>query len=70
MNTSLPTAGERVRDLHFTEATLVVDLSGGRTIIVPLAWYPRLLNAALEQRANWKLSGAAMEFTGRTSTKI
>ena len=58
MNTSLPTAGERVRDLHFTEATLAVDLSGGRTIIVPLTWYPRLLNATLEQRAHWKVSGA------------
>ena len=30
----------------------------GRTIIVPLAWYPRLLDAAPEQRENWKLSGA------------
>ena len=32
---------------------------GGRTIIVPLVWYPKLLDAAPEQRRNWRLSGAA-----------
>ena len=50
--------GERVKDVHFTEDTLAVDLVDGRTIIVPLAWYPRLLEATAEQRLNWKLSGA------------
>jgi hypothetical protein len=30
----------------------------GRTIIVPLEWYPRLLDATPAQRANWKPSGA------------
>lgn len=29
----------------------------GRTITVPLAWYPRLLNATQEQRDHWELSG-------------
>jgi hypothetical protein len=33
--------GERVKDVHFTEDTLAVDLVDGRTIIVPLAWYAR-----------------------------
>ena len=50
--------GERVKDVHFTEYTLAVDLADGRTIIVPLVWYPRLLNATHEQRSNWKISGA------------
>jgi Protein of unknown function (DUF2442) len=50
--------GERVKDVYFTEDTLAVDLMDGRTIIVPLVWYPRLLDAAPEQRRNWKLSGA------------
>ena len=50
--------GERVKDVHFTEDTLAVDLVDGRTIIVPLAWYPKLLEATAEQRLNWKLSGA------------
>ena len=48
--------GERVKNVHFTEDTLVVDLMDGRTIIVPLAWYPRLLDASPEQRRNWTLS--------------
>jgi len=50
--------GERVKDVHFTEDTMSVDLLDGRTIVVPLAWYPRLLDASPEQRQNWKLSGA------------
>ncbi len=44
--------------MHVTEDTLAVDLADGRTIIVPLAWYPRLLNATAQQRAHWKVSGA------------
>ena len=58
MNASHPNSGERVRDVHFTEDTLAVDLSDGRTIIVPLAWCPRLLDATAEQRLHWKMSGA------------
>jgi hypothetical protein len=49
--------GERVKDVHFTEDSLIVDLMDGRTISVPLAWYPRLLHASAEQRGNWKLGG-------------
>jgi hypothetical protein len=40
-----------------TEEDLMVDLSDGRRIIVPLAWYPRLLNATLQERQNWQLLG-------------
>ena len=58
MNTSQHNSGERVRDVHITEDTLAVDLSDGRTITVPLTWYPRLLNATTEQRSRWKISGA------------
>jgi len=50
--------GERVKDVHFTEDTLAVDLMDGRTIIVPLVWYPKLLDADPEQRRKWKLSSA------------
>ena len=49
--------GERVKDARLTDDTLAVDLMDGRTIIVPLAWYPRLLHATAEQRENWKISG-------------
>src|SRR5580700_6549721 len=58
MNASHLNPGERVRDVHLTEDTLAVDLVDGRTIIVPLRWYPRLLNATMEQRPRWKVSGA------------
>lgn len=50
--------GERVKDVRFTEDTMAVDLIDGRTIIVPLAWYTRLLDATPEQRRNWQISGA------------
>jgi hypothetical protein len=58
MRDSEPRPGERVKDVRFTEDTLAVDLLDGRTIIVPLVWYPLLLGASPEQRQNWKLSGA------------
>jgi hypothetical protein len=47
-----------VKDARFNEDTLAVDLIDGRTIIVPLAWYPRLFEATPEQRQNWQISGA------------
>ncbi|HEY7336419.1 MAG TPA: DUF2442 domain-containing protein [Bryobacteraceae bacterium] len=50
--------GERVKDVRFTDDALTVDLADGRTIIVPLVWYPRLLHASAQQRSNWKLSSA------------
>ena len=58
MSASHPSPGERVRDVRFTDDTLAVDLEDGRTIIVPLAWYPRLLDATMEQRTRWKIAGA------------
>jgi len=52
-----PQADERVANVEFTEDELSVALMDGRTISVPLAWYPRLLNATVAQRNNWKISG-------------
>lgn len=52
------TADIRVRDVSLTDHELSVGLMDGRTIIVPLAWYPRLANATPEQRARWELAGA------------
>ena len=48
---------ERVKNVYFTEDTISVDLIDGRTITVPLVWYPRLLNATPEQRAKWEICG-------------
>jgi hypothetical protein len=50
--------GERVKKVTFREDTLAVDLIDGRTIVVPLAWYPRLLDATPQQRQNWLVSSA------------
>lgn len=50
-------ADERVKDVSFTEETISVDLMDGRIITVPLAWYPRLLNATPDQRSSWEVCG-------------
>jgi Protein of unknown function (DUF2442) len=40
-----------------TDDTLTVELSDGRTISAPLAWYPRLLNGTADERSSWRLIG-------------
>lgn len=47
----------RARNLTVTEDNLVVDLSDGRSITVPLAWYPRLQLGTREERNNWRWIG-------------
>ena len=41
--------------VRFDETSMWVDLTDGRTIGVPVAWFPRLLNATPEQRARAEL---------------
>ncbi len=36
---------------------LVVDLIDGRSLVIPLEWYPRLMHGSLEERDNWQLLG-------------
>ena len=40
-----------------TKDALAVDLADGRTVIAPLAWYPRLLHGTTEERRRWRLIG-------------
>ena len=40
--------------------TLCVDLSDGRTISVPLSWYPRLMHVTLAERKRWRLIGRGL----------
>jgi len=47
----------KAEDVRVTEDTLSVDLSDGRTISVPLEWFPRLLHAKPKERNNWRLIG-------------
>ena len=44
-------------DVGFDDDTMRVRLSDGRTISVPLEWFPRLRDATDSQRANWRLIG-------------
>jgi hypothetical protein len=37
-----------------SDDALVVDLADGRTISVPLAWYPRLAHGTVAERSNWR----------------
>ncbi|MEM9452306.1 MAG: DUF2442 domain-containing protein [Cyanobacteria bacterium P01_E01_bin.6] len=46
-----------IQAIEITDDTLSVDLSDGRTISVPLAWYPRLLHGSMEERQNLRLIG-------------
>ena len=50
-------ADERVSNVTFSPDSLSVSLKDGRSISVPLTWYPKLLHATAEQRQNWKISG-------------
>ena len=43
--------------VRIDDETLAVDLSDGRTICVPLAWYPRLSHGTAEERDHWTLIG-------------
>lgn len=57
MNISANLTDERVSDVRCSADSLIVDLMDGRTISVPLAWYPRLHAATVAQRANWQRCG-------------
>ena len=49
--------GARAQQVTVTTDTLSVDLTDGRTIAVPLAWYPRLVHGTPEERNHWRLLG-------------
>ncbi|HEX4954978.1 MAG TPA: DUF2442 domain-containing protein [Thermoanaerobaculia bacterium] len=57
MSTLEVETGERILDVRVDEHSVSADLADGRTITVPLVWYPRLLHATPAQRANWRLAG-------------
>jgi len=58
----MSTSGTELREalaqtLTVTDDSLVVDLADGRTITVPLAWFPRLAHGKPNERGNWRLIG-------------
>jgi hypothetical protein len=57
MNTLVLEADPLASDVHVTDHAVHVVLQGGREISAPLAWYPRLRDAAPAARDNWRLIG-------------
>ncbi len=47
----------RAQNITVTDEALTVDLSDGRTLTAPLAWFPRLLHGTPEERSHWELIG-------------
>ena len=60
MNTLVERAGAVAADATCTANDLRVVLSDGRTVVVPLAWFPRLVGASARQRADWELLGGGV----------
>ena len=49
--------GARAVDVNITQDELTVQLEDGRTLAVPLVWYPRLLHGSNRERARWRFIG-------------
>ena len=47
----------QIQDVQITEETLTVELNDGRTVSVPLGWYPRLQYGTPQERSRWRLIG-------------
>lgn len=59
MSASGTEIGEAVaQSVNLSDDALVVDLADGRTITVPLGWFPRLAHGTVAERANWRLIAA------------
>ncbi len=57
MNTLINAQIATACEVRVTDDALALDLTDGRTISVPLAWYPRLLNGTRAERNKWRLIG-------------
>ena len=44
--------------IYVSDDTLTAELSDGRTISVPVAWYPRLLHGTVAEKNNWRVIGS------------
>ena len=58
MTTSEDRAGQQIVDVHFAADSMAVELADGRTLTVPLAWFPRLSGASRTELENWQISAA------------
>ncbi|HEV7661765.1 MAG TPA: DUF2442 domain-containing protein [Allosphingosinicella sp.] len=54
------TISVRATDVRFDDAQMWVELDDGRTLGIPLAWYPRLLHGSPEARAQVSISPSGL----------
>ncbi|MDH3457848.1 MAG: DUF2442 domain-containing protein [Gemmatimonadota bacterium] len=47
----------RAQNVTVTDDSIMVDLLDGRSVTVPIAWFPRLSHGTPDERANWRLIG-------------
>lgn len=57
MNSSTIDLQTQATDLTISDDTLTVELADGRTISVPIDWYPRLVHGTSAERQNWRFIG-------------
>lgn len=57
MNTLVLESEPLATGVSVTDEEFIVDLTDGRRIVVPLAWYPRLFYGSASERHNWRLLG-------------
>ena len=57
MNTLTIESKAAIQHVEVTEDSLVVDLTDGRTVSVPAAWYPRLMQGTPQERSHWRFIG-------------
>ncbi|GAA6617990.1 DUF2442 domain-containing protein [Scytonema sp. NUACC26] len=46
-----------VNQVTVSDEKLIVDLVDGRSLSIPLTWYPRLMHASPQERQNWQILG-------------
>jgi hypothetical protein len=56
------TSSVKAMSVRFDDDKMWVELSDGRTLGVPLAWFPRLLQATPEQRESLRISGRGLHW--------
>jgi hypothetical protein len=60
MNTSTEVTTVQAESVAVSEDTLTVELTDGRSISVPISWYPRLVHGTPKERSNWDLLGGGV----------
>jgi hypothetical protein len=60
MPTSVESGETLAVDVSFSDDSLIVVLDDGRTVSVPLVWFPRLLAATPQQRRDWESIGGGI----------